>query len=437
MTSVVPKEIKTTKYADKVFPLSKDDYERLKNSIATHGLYDPITINKQGYVLDGHHRLKVCEELGIDPRFEIRSFDNELQEELFVYEVNRARRQLTTFQNVELGLKEKPLLAQLAQQNMRAGIPLPDNRERVHTDKILARKLGVSKDTLYKVEQVLQAAQENPTRELGIDYEGRLDHIKGAYPTYIKVAEDARRGKLSVYEAYNLIKRDQLKEQRYVEIATAAKELAMPEKVVLLNRDSMQGEIPEIKDNSVDLIFTDPPYLDKYIGVYEQLARFAIRKLKPGGNLIFYYGHLREPELHAMFAKYKDQLRYWWTIAVAHERANGQRLHIRAVICDHKPMIWFVKGDRSTMPHYVHDFIGSLKKPNKLAHPWAQGRQEAEQIISDFTVSKDALVVDPFMGSGEFLIPAIKMGRYVVGIEKDKKTFEHAANYIKTETSEK
>src|SRR5215208_7682695 len=96
----LPEKIRATKYADKVFPLSSNDYEQLKQSIAEHGMYVPITINPSGDVLDGHHRLKVCQELGIKPALDVKDFaGNKLQEELFVYEINRARRQLTPFQN--------------------------------------------------------------------------------------------------------------------------------------------------------------------------------------------------------------------------------------------------------------------------------------------------------------------------------------------------
>jgi DNA modification methylase len=41
-------------------------------------------------------------------------------------------------------------------------------------------------------------------------------------------------------------------------------------------------------------------------------------------------------------------------------------------------------------------------------------------VIKNLTVSKDSLVVDPFLGSGAFAIPAIKLGRYFIGEEKDK-----------------
>ena len=133
-------------------------------------------------------------------------FKDELDEELYVYEINRARRQLTTFQQVELVLKEKPIRAKIAEQNMKAGKTLSRNQERVHVDEVLAKSAGVSKDTLNKVEKVLQAVQENPNRKLSVDYESRIEH--SAYPSYTKVLEDAQRGELKISQAFAIINRD-------------------------------------------------------------------------------------------------------------------------------------------------------------------------------------------------------------------------------------
>ncbi len=105
------KEIKTTKYANKVRQLSEPDYQALKQSIVKNGLYCPIAVNGQAEILDGHHRFRICQELGIEPRIEVYSFESEIEEELFVYDINLNRRHLTKFERAELVLKEKPLLA--------------------------------------------------------------------------------------------------------------------------------------------------------------------------------------------------------------------------------------------------------------------------------------------------------------------------------------
>jgi DNA modification methylase len=100
-----------------------------------------------------------------------------------------------------------------------------------------------------------------------------------------------------------------------------------------------------------------------------------------------------------------------------------------------KHMLWYVKGDKKAGIKDVRDHIQSRRNPeSKMIHQWAQSREEAEYLIENLTLSKDALVCDPFLGSGEFAIAAVMSGRRFVGVEINKETFENAKNYIISET---
>ncbi len=90
-------------------------------------------------------------------------------------------------------------------------------------------------------------------------------------------------------------------------------------------------------------------------------------------------------------------------------------------------MLAYIKGKISERLAVddLHDFIES-EKPDKESHPWAQSTMEAQYFISHLTVGPDSIVVDPFLGSGAFAIPAIKLGRYFIGIEIDKEAFDRA-----------
>src|ERR687892_312751 len=165
MTAFEIGAVKTDKYANEVVPLTKDEYAILKKSIADNGLYHPITINQHGDVLDGHHRLKVCQELGLKPDFEVKEFDDELEEELFVIDTNVARRQLSDYQKGELLLsKKKPLLEMIAKQNMSlAGKGVKDFTplERIgRVNEELARQAGMSHMQLHKIETIMEKAPE-------------------------------------------------------------------------------------------------------------------------------------------------------------------------------------------------------------------------------------------------------------------------------------
>src|ERR687892_2519841 len=73
--------IQTNKeYESLVPPMSKEAFESLMSSIRESGQLEPITINNKGEVLDGHHRLRACEKLHLEPLFEVKTFDNQSQE---------------------------------------------------------------------------------------------------------------------------------------------------------------------------------------------------------------------------------------------------------------------------------------------------------------------------------------------------------------------
>ena len=71
--------IQTNKeYESLVPPMNEEIFESLLSSIRENGQLEPITINNNGEVLDGHNRLRACEKLQLEPIFEVKTFDNPL-----------------------------------------------------------------------------------------------------------------------------------------------------------------------------------------------------------------------------------------------------------------------------------------------------------------------------------------------------------------------
>jgi hypothetical protein len=104
---------------ERIIPrLKSEEYQELKSSIAENGLYHPIIIHKEGFILDGHHRFKACCELGIEPKFDSKSFENVHTERIFVIDSNLARRQLEPYSRVELVLLKKEQHLKLGKQIM-------------------------------------------------------------------------------------------------------------------------------------------------------------------------------------------------------------------------------------------------------------------------------------------------------------------------------
>jgi hypothetical protein len=151
-----------------------------------------------------------------------------------------------------------------------------------------------------------------------------------------------------------------------------------------------------VDDNSLSLIFTDPPYHDKTLPLYADLGVVAARVLKDGGSLITYTSHHRIPEVIEML--HAAGLTFFWPLAMVH---TGQKARMTeyGIVVHWKPLLWFVKGrfrDRTDM-QFVNDLIES--QPEKSVHPWQQGTIEARYYIEHLSRPND-LIFDPFCGGG-------------------------------------
>jgi hypothetical protein len=65
----MPNELKIHPAAMWLPELGGSEFQELKQDIASRGLREPI-LTKSGFIVDGRHRYKACEQLGIEPRFQ-------------------------------------------------------------------------------------------------------------------------------------------------------------------------------------------------------------------------------------------------------------------------------------------------------------------------------------------------------------------------------
>ncbi len=382
-------------YENLVPPLPNEDYESLKQSIKDNGLWMPIITNEKNEILDGHHRFKICQELGIKLKHAIRKFTTKAEEIIFVGECNLKRRQLTSLQRIDLVRRLEPHYAEIAKNLMKSG-KKPNPSEMFRKGRVsekLGNKAQVSSRTYEKGTTVLEKASKKDIAAIN-------------------------KGDKTITKVYREIKKDEKKKQRHKELMKT--QVNLPKTITLHNK---QFQKLTIKPGSVSLIFTDPPYHDKFLHLYEDLAKQAFEVLRDGGSLVCYVGQGNIGKVINFMEK--QGLKFHWPITVLHSGASAS-VFGKKVLVAAKIMLWFQKGKYNG--EFVRDVIKSEFEGKEL-HEWAQSTKESDYYIKYMTIENE-IVYDPFLGSGTFGISAKRLKRQFIGCEVDKGHYETARRLI-------
>jgi 16S rRNA G966 N2-methylase RsmD len=169
-----------------------------------------------------------------------------------------------------------------------------------------------------------------------------------------------------------------------------------------------------IPDNSVELVFIDPPYDRESIPLYEAAAKEAARILKPGGSLICYTGQVIHPYVLPLMMQH---LKYYWIGGDVHDDGPFTRMERYAIIVGQVPLLWFVKEYRGDRRKFIFDSPHSPRE--KDVHPWQKSLATALHFIDGLT-SENGVVVDFFAGGGTTIIAAQRLNRPWVAFEIDE-----------------
>lgn len=428
-------------YLQLVPALSEEEFKRLKDNIQKVGkIVNPVIINKDNIILDGHNRFKACKELGIPLRTIRQDFDDELDEMIFVIETNLYRRHLNEFQKSEMGKSLEGIESRKAQKRQDDTKFKPGHTSKKHirsppwspsregdrlepkksiwkgTSQEIAKRIGVSHATYERSKKIIEKGSEEQKNLL------RKGDV-GIRKIYGQIKREEKR--------HDLIHKAVLERQQFKQQPTIAAKPA-DGSIRLFKNDFRKLTEEEVRPESVDLIFTDPPYDYESLPLYQDLARLGSKWLKEGGCLITYCGQYAIPTIFDYMQS--NNLQYWWIICVKHGggkvRMHNQRLWVRW-----KPLLWFVKGPKGTRPEYqiddIEDFIQS--KPaegEKAEHEWEQSTVEASYMIKNLTV-ENQVVMDPMLGIATTGVAAVRLKRRFVGCEIDQTYYNTAQDRIR------
>lgn len=169
-----------------------------------------------------------------------------------------------------------------------------------------------------------------------------------------------------------------------------------------------------IPDHSVDLIFTDPPYLREYLPLYEWLSLEAARVLKPDGFLMVYSGDYHK---NTIMRWLDEELEYFWDF-VSMNTGPGPMNWQRRVICKNKSILCYRLKESNALPrmNVLSAWYGGAQ--DKRFHVWQQDESTARYYVDCFSRLGD-LIYDPFVGGGTTPFVCKLLGRRFVGFEID------------------
>ena len=100
----------------------------------------------------------------------------------------------------------------------------------------------------------------------------------------------------------------------------------------------------------------------------------------------------------------------------------------------YKPVIWMRKSPAKIPKNFLINRV-EVQAPAKIIHEWEQSSDDCRLYIQQLTKGND-LILDPMCGPGTYPMAAMELGRKVIGIEIEKKTFQIAQKRMQTRLAE-
>ena len=386
-------------FAELLPPLTSEERLKLEESIQKYGCKDSIVVWKeQNTIIDGHNRYEICNRLGIDFKQTLLSFNSHDAAKLWMLKNQMSRRNLNAFHRTRAQLLIANLEKDLAPEDDRL-VMLPDGggprqkvtpaKEKQNTVEKVAEKAGVSPDTVRKVSYL-------------------EDHVDE------KTRDKLMKGETSITREYKVLKEKEQKPAPEVPEEFAPR-VAKLDVVSFLEERESAGD-------RYDLLLTEPPSfeefkkngdLNKYIEFQRTWLQKAMQLMNPEARMflfadtdVFVLQRLLSlaVEVSNKDMEFKDLL-IWTFKPPAKEPANHDfRQNWQGIIFFRGRLAQI--GDKSKDLNTVLHFIKDMNNDYKYKQ-WRKPVHLLRKLVQ-LSVRPGQKMLDPFAGSGHFLVTAAR-----------------------------
>lgn len=227
-------EIKINKKIEESgYQMPDKDYNEIKSSIKQHGITDPIKLNQDYEIVDGHNRYKIAKQLKLETvPVIIKTYDDPLEQDYEVTSSNLLRKFPLTAQRAKEALKLLEIERKLGKKRQKASLPKKgqkgfnvspdlDSHKTGNSLDIVAKTSHLSRGTLAKTAKLEKASKDNP--EIKKDFEdaqkgiGTIDSVYNKHFHKKKSDKDIAVGvEISLDEARIVIQRKTLDDLFYI-----------------------------------------------------------------------------------------------------------------------------------------------------------------------------------------------------------------------------
>ena len=368
-------------------PLSDKEYQDLKKDIEARGVMVPIEYDEIGNILDGHHRIKICKELGITewPKV-IREGWTDEEKEAQAIALNIARRHLTTKQR-------EPLWAKMR----KAGMTLEAIAEADGT---------VSRKTIER-----HVGQMSNVPATITDTKGRKQ------PTKKKP-----RKKRSTFLSEEDQKKAEQKEANKNKKREREREELKP----------VQGTVATIKHcdcmdlidqtDPIDLLIADPPYFTD--GDFTSHISAWLEKVKPTGQAYIFIGPY--PDEVAAYLGIETHHMTLTQILVWNYNNTGQKQPNKRYTGNYQLCLYYrgpsakdINKPADGQHQYACQTVNAPDgRIGDRYHEWQKPNELLSRLIRNSSNEGD-FIFDPFAGSGTAILVAASLGRRAEGCDSD------------------
>lgn len=394
--------------------------DALTASIKRFGVLVPVTVDQNGTMLDGHHRARIADKLGVKYDRLVRYCADDDERREIARTLNADRRQLTEEQR-------RSVVASLAVET----VMVRGEEVAKHTPNAIASALKVSLDTVQRdIGELTDDGKLNrPEKSLGLDGKVRptrrpqvltrdTREQERAQLALVAVGDTAPPKTLDLKRVERIAREDEATRRRIELVQNPPEALSRrTDGVIDLRIGDFRTVFNDVESGTVDAIITDPPYPREFWDLYGPLGELAAQLLHPGGILAVMTGTRLDMVDHvdaAIRQHMTPRHRGIYLTPGPRWRDNTARVAI-----GYKPILIYTHPDADTanLPWILDDVFASVGD-DKAHHHWGQSESGMASIVERLT-QPGQLVCDPFTGGGTTAVVCQSLGRAFLGCDVD------------------